>query len=106
MNVYTYECIPRQGRETHTVVLPAAGKYADLMQKCHEESYGYVATPDDAESLTADKFRQHLSIFPEGQFMALDPRSNRVAGTTTNMRLEFDLLKHDTRSWAEITNDG
>jgi hypothetical protein len=59
----------------------------------------------DGEALTADKFRQHLAIFPEGQFMALDKATDRVVGLTVSMRVNLD-ANDAAKSWAELTNDG
>jgi hypothetical protein len=106
MDAYTNEYRLRQSGEAQLVVLPASSRYGDQMERCHQVAYGYVPSPDDVEALTAAKFRQHLRIFPEGQFMALDIATDSVIGTTSNMRLNFDLHKRDVRSWAEITNDG
>lgn len=106
MDAHTFEYRPRQSGEAQLVVLPGSSRYADQMEQCHQVAYGYVASPDDVEALTAVKFRQHLRIFPEGQFIALDTAADKVVGTTSNMRMNFDLHKHDVRSWAEITNDG
>lgn len=103
-NLYTY---PRQSGDTNIFVVPAHVDYADQMERCHQIAYGYTSEyADEPESLTAAKFRQHLEIFPEGQFMALDTHTEIVVGTSTNLRLNVDLLKHDVRSWAEITGDG
>lgn len=103
-NLYTP---PRQSGDTSILVVPAHVDYAQQMEQTHQLAYGYTTEyAEEPESLTAEKFREHLAIFPEGQFMALDTHTERVVGTTTNMRLQFDLLKHDVRSWSEITNDG
>jgi hypothetical protein len=106
MDAYTNEYRLRQSGETPMVVLPSSARYADQMEKCHQVAYNYVATPQDREALTAAKFRQHLRIFPEGQFIALDTATDTVIGMTSNMRVNLDLHKQDVRSWAEITNEG
>lgn len=106
MDAYLNEYRARQSGEAQIVVLPAVSRYADRMEKCHQVAYNYVPSPEDREALTAAKFRQHLRIFPEGQFMALDRATDSVIGTSTNMRMNLDIHKQDNRSWAEITNDG
>ncbi len=100
---------PRQHRETQIAVIPSSNKYLGQMEMCHQLAYGYTldanASEVDAEALTAEKFRQHLAIFPAGQFIALDKATNRVVGLTVSMRV--DLKAHDAaKSWAELTNDG
>lgn len=88
------------------VVRPSQTRYVEQMAVCHQLAYGY--TPDEAgtEDLTAEKYRQHLAIFPEGQFMVLDSARDLVAGTTTNMLVDFNLSQHSPKSWAELTKDG
>ena len=105
----TYLTRPRQNRDTQTAVVPSSNKYLGQMEMCHQLAYGYTldtnASEVDAEALTADKFRQHLAIFPAGQFIALDKTTNRVVGLTVSMRV--NLNAHDAaKSWAQLTNDG
>jgi len=62
------------------------------MEMCHQLAYGYTADEAmselDSEALTAAKFRQHLAIFPAGQFIALDKTTDRVVGLTVSMRVD------------------
>ena len=101
---------PRQNRDTQIAVVPSSVKYSGQMEMCHQLAYSYtnadIKTDIEAgEALTADKFRQHLAIFPEGQFMALDKATDRVVGLTVSMRVNLEA--HDAaKSWAELTNDG
>lgn len=110
MNAYLFPNRLRQSRDARFVAIPSSVSYVDQMERCHQVAYGYTAAEADCpESLTAEKFRQHIRIFPEGQFMALDRATDTVVGTSTNMRLNAfnnDLLKQDVRSWSEITGDG
>jgi len=104
----TFLTRPRQNRDTQIAVIPSSIKYLGQMELCHQQTYGYTLDDQpevDAEALTAEKFHQHLSIFPAGQFMALDKATDRVVGLTVSMRV--DLKAHDAaKSWAELTNDG
>ena len=105
----TYLTRPRQNRDTQIAVVPSSNKYLGQMEMCHQLAYGYTldtkAFEVDAEALTAVKFRQHLTLFPAGQFIALDKATDRVVGLTVSMRV--DLKAHDAaKSWAELTNDG
>ena len=98
---------PRQNRDTQIAVVPSSAKYLGQMEMCHQLAYGYSAEDAalDNEALTATKFRQHLEIFPAGQFIALDTSTDRVVGLTVSMRVNLDA--HDeAKSWAELTNDG
>jgi len=43
------------------------------------------------EHLTEAQYRRHLEVFPEGQFVVLDDsQGERVIGSTTTLRLNFD----------------
>ena len=103
----TFLTRPRQNRDTQIAVVPSSAKYLGQMETCHQLAYGYDAADAavDNEALTADKFRQHLAIFPAGQFIAVDKRTDHVVGLTVSMRVNLDA--HDeAKSWAELTNDG
>ena len=105
----TFLTRPRQNRDTQIAVVPSSAQYLGQMEMCHQLAYGYTAEEDiselDSEALTAEKFRQHLAIFPAGQFIAVDKTTDRVVGLTVSMRV--DLKAHDAaKSWAELTNDG
>ena len=107
--MHTHLTRPRQNRDTQIAVVPSSAKYLGQMEMCHQLAYGYTADDAasglDSEALTAAKFRQHLAIFPAGQFIAVDKATDRVVGLTVSMRV--DLKAHDAaKSWAELTNDG
>jgi hypothetical protein len=105
--MHTHLTRPRPNRDTQIAVVPSSAKYVGQMETCHQLAYGYGAAEAavDNEALTAVKFRQHLAIFPAGQFIALDKTTDRVVGLTVSMRV--DLNAHDAaKSWAELTNDG
>ena len=100
---------PKQNRDTNIAVVPSSSIYSGQMELCHQIGYGYSLDANahevDPEALTAEKFRQHLAIFPAGQFIALDTTTDRVVGLTISMRVNLDA--HDAaKSWAELTNDG
>ena len=101
--ISTFQTRPRQNRDSQLAVVPSSAKYLGQMEMCHQQAYGYSEV--DSEALTAAKFRQHLEIFPAGQFIALDKSTDRVVGLTVSMRVNLDA--HDeAKSWAELTNDG
>ncbi|MBA3871582.1 MAG: hypothetical protein ABI970_04575 [Chloroflexota bacterium] len=105
--MHTHLTRPRQNRDTQIAVVPSSVKYLGQMELCHQLAYGYTAddAASDSEALTAAKFRQHLAIFPAGQFIGVDKTTDRVVGLTVSMRV--DLKAHDAaKSWAELTNDG
>jgi hypothetical protein len=106
MNAYLTQTRPRQSGDANVIVIPSAFTYTEKMATCHQAAYGYTADQVDVECLTPDKFRRHIQIFPEGQFMALDVPTDTVIGTTTSMRVDFNPRRPSLKSWAEITGDG
>jgi hypothetical protein len=48
----------------------------------------YDLDPRDEEEMTfnASHYRHHLHVFPEGQFVAIDTRTDTVVGLTVSMR--------------------
>lgn len=50
------------------------------------------------EQLTAAHFANHIKLFPEGQFIALDMATGRVVGTTAGFltHVNFEHFKHHT----------
>jgi hypothetical protein len=87
------------------VVIPSALEYAEDMQDL--QFLIYEATPDDYGDLfTAEKFRQHLRVFPEGQFIALDTETGRIVGITASMRMDFDPERPFVESWTTTTGFG
>jgi GNAT superfamily N-acetyltransferase len=63
-------------------------------------------TLDDAERFKAAHYRKHVELFPEGQFVALDPREgDRVVGMTSTIRLRFD-FDHVEHTFADIIQGG
>jgi ribosomal protein S18 acetylase RimI-like enzyme len=68
-----------------------AGDAADL-----EELQRIVfPTLADEERLHARQYRQHLVVFPEGQFVVEE--EGRIVGMTTTMRLDFDFTDYGHR---------
>lgn len=91
--------------ETHIVVIPSSEKYADQMEVL--DRIGYDIAPDSDEPVTtADMFRNHIRVFPEGQFIALEVETDRVVGLTSSMRVDFDPSKPLLDSWAKTTGYG
>lgn len=106
MDVHVNQYHPRQSGDTTIVVIPSTLKYVEQMVQCHQVAYDYTAAELTNEDLTAEKFANHLEVFPEGQFIALEVETDTVIGLTSSMRLDIDPHKPSLRSWAEITNDG
>jgi hypothetical protein len=111
MNVQKYHYRYRQSGDTQIVVIPSETRYVNEMEALHQVAYdyvGYVPTRSDGrdEALTTEKFRNHLAVFPEGQFIALDKATNEVVGATVSMRLDFDPAKPTLERWIKTTDFG
>ena len=92
-------------KREHIVVIPSALEYAEEMQNL--QFLIYEATPDDyGDCLTAAMFRQHVQVFPEGQFVALDSETGRVVGITASLRMRFDAERPFLESWTTTTGFG
>jgi 4-aminobutyrate aminotransferase/(S)-3-amino-2-methylpropionate transaminase len=60
-------------------------------------------TLDDQQRFKAAHYRKHIELFSEGQFVVLD--GDRVVGSTTTLRLHFD-LEHVAHNFDEIIAGG
>jgi hypothetical protein len=56
--------------------------------------------------ITASKALCHLSIFPEGQFVAVDTATAQVIGMTTSMQIDFNPEQPFVESWLTTTDYG
>ena len=99
---YQYKHRPEDAR---IVVMPSSEKYVEGMEKLQMRVYN--PSPDDMDGiLTADHFRSHLRMFPEGQFIAVDTETDEVVGVTASMRLDFKPDQSLLASWKATTGDG
>jgi hypothetical protein len=87
------------------IVTQAQPKYAQGMEDLIRAVYE-VPADVPIDDLGAEQFRSHMSIFPEGQLVALDAATNRVVGTSTNLLMNFDLSKPVLKPWLETVDYG
>jgi hypothetical protein len=87
------------------LIAPSAPQYAEQMEKLIAMTYG-IPLEESANGISADKFRNHMRVFPEGQFIALDAQTHRVVGLTASMRIDFDPRYPLLESWVTTTNYG
>jgi GNAT superfamily N-acetyltransferase len=90
----------------HIAILPAAAEYADQMEALQALVYGVDPRDERQMTFNAAHFRQHLHVFPEGQFIAVDMCSDTVVGVTVSMRIAFDPRRPVLRPWWELTGYG
>jgi hypothetical protein len=84
------------------VIKPSSAKYAEKMIDLMCVTYGYGRE----DSYSAEQFAAQARIFPEGQFIAVDTRTDEVVGLTLSMRVAFDPKQPLLESWVETTNYG
>lgn len=108
MIVHKHYYRDRQSGDAHIAVIPSAVHYIEQMEALHQAAYGYSPSYADEcdECLTADKFRNHLRVFPEGQFIALDVQTNEVVGATVSMLMDFDPARPLREPWVKLTDFG
>lgn len=87
------------------VIRPTATEYAEQLEDLMHAAYG-TTREAPIEVFTAAMYRKHIEIFPEGQFMALDTRTDRVVGVTISLRMHFDPRHHHTERWWQSIGDG
>jgi hypothetical protein len=87
------------------VVMPSRAKYAAGIEQLQAEAY--QADPHEWDDMmTAEKALNHLEVFPEGQFIALDAETDKVIGMTVCMRIDFDPAQPFLEPWTTTTDYG
>ena len=84
-------------------IVPSRPKYAEQMQDLMHTVYGTTHADPDG-TFSAEMFRRHIELFPEGQFVAL--AAGRVIGLTASMRIPFDPAHPFIEEWYETISNG
>jgi hypothetical protein len=92
-------------RQNGIAIIPSSARYAEQMEDLGHISYGTTRENPD-EVFTAAMFQEHLQIFPEGQFTAIDTHTDSVVGVTVSMRMNFDPNHHMSHRWWESIGFG
>lgn len=87
------------------IVVPSAPRYANGIEQLLAEVY-QVNPAEYEDVITASKALCHLSIFPEGQFVAVDTATAHVIGMTTSMQIDFNPEQPFVESWLTTTDYG
>ncbi|MEO0564313.1 MAG: GNAT family N-acetyltransferase [Chloroflexota bacterium] len=97
----------RRPKADHVVVLPSDADYIDQLAQVQLDAYDVpLEEADHPELLQAENFETQLRVFPEGQFMALDPETDTVVGTCTSMMIDHDISQPVTEPWRITTDYG
>ena len=86
-------------------IIPSAAEYAAHMETVTGIIYETDPREDDS-CFNADHFRQHLKVFPEGQFIAVDTQTDTVVGLTVSMRYNFNPDRPTLEPWWHVIGYG
>lgn len=87
-------------------IFPSSSTYAEQMEALMAAVYNLDPQNPEDELFNAAHFRQHLALFPEGQYIAVDLTSDRVVGLTVSMRIHFDPKRPLMTSWWDLIGKG
>ncbi|MEP7383841.1 MAG: GNAT family N-acetyltransferase [Gemmatimonadota bacterium] len=82
------------------LIASTRSEHADALESLQHDVF---PTLDDAQRFKAEHYRRHLTLFPEGQFVALD--GTRVVGATSTIRRHFD-FDHASHTFDDIIQGG
>lgn len=71
------------------VVVPTRADHADALAKLQEIIF---PTLSPAERFTADNYRKHVELFPEGQWVVIEEATGRVIGATSTIRASLEVV--------------
>jgi GNAT superfamily N-acetyltransferase len=76
-----------------------------------EELFRLVFDPQSThetceECIDAAQYTHHMTLFPEGQFIALERATDRVVGVTTSMRCHYDPAHPHLERWYQSVGEG
>jgi GNAT superfamily N-acetyltransferase len=77
------------------------------MDALFREAFDPEAPRDSCEEcLFEEHFQAHLRVFPEGQFVAIDTRTNELVGFSVSMRKHFDPQNPSLERWWRTIGEG
>jgi GNAT superfamily N-acetyltransferase len=75
-------------------------------EACEALDRGCFPTVDPSTIYTAEQFRHHLALFPEGQWVAQDLRTHALVGFTSTFRINLDFASPHLVSVYQDTDHG
>lgn len=97
----------RKTKADHVIILPSDPAYLDQLVEVQRAAYNVTPEEyDHPELLHVEDFESHFEVFPDGQFMALDPLEDAVVGTCTSMIIDHDISQPLTEPWRITTDNG
>ena len=92
-------------RQNGITIIPSSATYAEQMEIMTGIVYKLDPREDDT-CLHAEHFREHLNVFPEGQFTAIDTQTDTVVGLTVSMRYNFNPDRPTLEPWWHVIGYG
>jgi GNAT superfamily N-acetyltransferase len=89
----------------HILIQPASAARAEQMSALMGAIYDCEPTAEN-QCFTPEMFRHHLTLFPEGQFIAIDAATDAVIGITVSLRTEHDPAHPVLASWWDTVGQG
>ncbi len=87
-------------------IVSSSDGYAEQLEHLMATVYKLDPQIPENEVFTAAQFRNHIAIFPEGQFIAVDTNTDTVVGLTVSMRVHFNPHQPMLASWWELIGNG
>lgn len=87
-------------------IIPTTEAHADGIDALMASVYHVDPRDEREKTLNAAHIRQHLHVFPEGQFVAVDTTSGQVVGVTVSMRIAYDPRRPLNAPWWELIGHG
>jgi GNAT superfamily N-acetyltransferase len=93
----------RRALKNGLVVASTAPEHAEALEELQTIVFPTLA---EDERFKAAHYRKHVELFPDGQYVVLDPDHNdRVVGMTSTIRLRFD-FDHPGHTFADVIQGG
>lgn len=86
-------------------VVPSATQYVDQMTELISLVYGFSVEELDKYRYS-EKLASGITVFPAGQYMALDTEHDRLIGFSSSMQIDYNPRFPLRKSWEEETADG
>lgn len=93
-------------RNTAIIVVPNRLDFAEALEHLQRVVYNGSKEDHHPDALHAEHFRSQVTIFPEGQFVAIDPHTGRIVGHTSSMLLHYTPGQPFTQPWVVTTDYG
>jgi GNAT superfamily N-acetyltransferase len=94
------------GSRTNVLIVPNQPDFAEELELLQRAVYNGSKEDHHPDALHAEHFRSQVAIFPEGQFVAIDPLTGRIVGHTSSMLLHYDPSQPFTQPWVVTTDYG